>query len=117
MASANYIIRGGIEGRERLRLLARVMRPTTLALFERAQLTPGMRCLDVGCGGGDVSMDLAELVGPDGSVVGTDIDEVKLEIARAEAAAAGAGNVEFKAADASALGYDREFDAVYIRFL
>ena len=50
MTMPSYIIRGGQAGRERLRLLARVMRPTTAALFERAGVREGMRCLDVGCG-------------------------------------------------------------------
>ena len=45
----DYIIRGGFEGRERLRVLSRVMQPTTLALFQRAGVRPGMECLDVGC--------------------------------------------------------------------
>ena len=36
MDDHHYLIRGGIEGRERLRVLGRVMRPTTLALLERA---------------------------------------------------------------------------------
>src|SRR5262249_10791451 len=72
----SYIIRGGQAGRERLRLLARVMWPTTRELFERVGVRPGMRCLDVGCGGGDLSLDLARLVGPRGSVVGIDLDAV-----------------------------------------
>jgi 2-polyprenyl-3-methyl-5-hydroxy-6-metoxy-1,4-benzoquinol methylase len=65
----HYIIRGGVEGRERLRVLARVMRPTTLNLFDRVGIRPGMACLDVGCGGGDVTFELADLVGPKGRVV------------------------------------------------
>lgn len=72
MDEHHYLIRGGLEGRERLRLLGRVMRPTTMPLLERAGVTAGMRCLDVGCGGGDVTFDLASLVGITGSVVGVD---------------------------------------------
>ena len=87
MRRASYIIRGGVSGRERLRILARVMRPSTLALLARVGVRPGMHCLDVGCGGGDVTADLARLVGGEGRVVGFDLDEVKLEIARAEASA------------------------------
>ena len=45
---------------------------------------PGMRCLDVGCGG-DVTFDLARLVGQAGEVVGWDIDATKLDLARREA--------------------------------
>jgi SAM-dependent methyltransferase len=53
-----------------------------------------MRCLDLGCGGGHVTLEMARLVAPAGSVVGVDMDEVKLELAR-EAAAEGGANVEF----------------------
>src|SRR5262245_45349242 len=95
MAEGSYIIRGGVEGRERLRLLSRILRPTTLALFDRAGVRPGMCCVDVGCGGGDVTLDLARLVGPTGRVVGIDIDAVKLDLARQEATANAISNVEF----------------------
>jgi len=118
MTMPAYIIRGGEAGRERLRLLARVMRPTTEALFERSGAREGLRCLDAGCGGGDVSFDLARRVGPRGRVVGIDLDEVKLAAARAEAAAAGMANVEFHPADLVG-GYLPQpgFDLVYARFL
>ena len=35
------------------------------------RLQPGMRILDLGCGPGSITLDLAELVGPQGQVVGT----------------------------------------------
>ena len=35
MSAERYVIQGGVEGRERLRVLSRVMRPTTLALLDR----------------------------------------------------------------------------------
>jgi ubiquinone/menaquinone biosynthesis C-methylase UbiE len=54
------------------------MRATTLNLLQRSGIQPGMACLDIGCGGGDVSFDLARLVGPNGRVAGIDIDEVKM---------------------------------------
>jgi SAM-dependent methyltransferase len=114
---SRYVIRGGREGRERLRILAGVMRPTTLALFERAGIGPGMRCLDVGCAGGDVTFDLAERVGPAGGVVGVDLDATKLEIGRAEARGRGLGHVEFRIADAQGGHGVAEFDVVYARFL
>jgi SAM-dependent methyltransferase len=115
--TATYIIRGGIEGRERLRLLARVMRPTTLDLFRRVGLRRGMTCLDVGCGGGDVTVELARVVAPDGIAVGSDIDEIKLEMARAEAIEQQVFNVEFTIADASGKPDGRQFDVMYARFL
>jgi SAM-dependent methyltransferase len=112
-----YIISGGVDGRERLRILARVMRPSTLAVLERAGVRPGMRCLEVGSGGGDVACDLARMVGPGGLVVGTDIDPVKLDIARAEASAQKLTNVEFRQADITRDPVESGFDLVHARFL
>ena len=41
-------------------------------IFAEAGIRPGMRVLDLGCGAGDVTFVAADLVGPDGSVVGVD---------------------------------------------
>jgi 2-polyprenyl-3-methyl-5-hydroxy-6-metoxy-1,4-benzoquinol methylase len=117
MDRSHYVIRGGVEGRERLRLLSSVMRPTTLALFERVGVRAGARCLDVGCGGGDVTFELARLAGAGGRAVGSDIDETKLELARAEAAEQGIANIEFRLSNASEEAGAAEFDVVYARFL
>ena len=51
-AAHRYAIRGGNEGKERLDVLARVLLPTTAQLLDRVGLITGMKCLDVGCGGG-----------------------------------------------------------------
>ena len=113
----DYIIRGGIAGRERLRLLSRVMRPATLDLLARAGVGTGMTGVDVGCGGGDVSIDLARLVGPAGRVVGIDLDPVKIDIARREAADAGVPNVEFRACHLDEVDGGGGFDFAYGRFV
>ena len=117
MDEHHYLIRGGIEGRERLRVLARVMRPTTLSLFERAGVSAGMRCLDVGCGGGDVSFDLASLVGITGSVVGVDIDATKIDLARGDAEQAEVPTIEFRVADVTGGLGAEDYDVVYARFV
>jgi SAM-dependent methyltransferase len=96
--SPHYVMRGGAPGRERLRVLHRVTAPGTDALLERIGVRSGWHCLDVGCGGGDVTVRLAQLVRP-GIVVAIDVDEAQLDIARGEAAAAGHHNVEFRAGD------------------
>jgi SAM-dependent methyltransferase len=113
----HYVIQGGVEGRERLRILARVMQPTTRSLFDRVRIDAAMACLDVGCGGGDVTLELARRVGPGGRVVGWDIDETKLELARREAGEQGVGNVDFRLSDIGHGEVERQFDAVYARFL
>lgn len=117
MASPHYVIRGGVEGRERLRLLARVMRPATLDLFERVGIPPGANCLDVACGGGDVTCDLARLVGPQGRVLGIDLDEAKLELARREAEAGQVSNVAFQPHTVGSGQPIGDFDVAYCRFL
>ena len=115
--TTDYVIRGGAEGRARLRILARALWPTTERLLHSAGITPGMSCLDVGCGGGDVSFALARLVGALGRVVGVDLDETKLQLAREEAARDGLQNVEFHKSSVEELAIDSEYDLVYSRFL
>jgi SAM-dependent methyltransferase len=117
MESKDYVIRGGLAGRERLRILSRVMLPTTRALLERVGIAPGKSCLDVGCGGGDVTLEIARLVGPSGRVVGLDADATKVTLARNEAAEAKLANVEFKEGEVGQNEAAASFDFVYARFL
>lgn len=76
-----------------------------------------MACLDAGCGGGDVSRELARRVGPNGRVLGIDLDAVGLAIAAEEAAEQNLGTVEFRELDIRDLEEDARFDVVYARFL
>jgi SAM-dependent methyltransferase len=112
-----YVIRGGQLGYERLAVLAREWWPATSALFDRVGVAPGMRCLDLGCGGGDVTLELARRVGPDGLVVGVDMDAVKLDLARHAAAAQGVTNVEFRELNVYEWAETSSYDLVYCRFV
>ncbi len=117
MTIPSYVIRGGLEGRERLRVLCRVMWPTTSRLFDAIGIPEDARCLDLGCGSGDVTLELARLA-PKGRAVGTDLDAEKIELARADAAQAGIANVEFTVDDVMQPPTDgRLFDVIYVRFL
>jgi len=113
----HYVLRGGQWGYDRLKLLARFKRGDTLELFRRAGVRPGMRCLDLGCGGGEGTFDLAAAAGPEGSVTGVDMDEVKLDLARREAARRGLGNIEFRRANLNDWHEPGAYDAVYCRFV
>jgi SAM-dependent methyltransferase len=93
------------------------MDPYSRDLIARAALAPGARCLDVGCGGGEVCYLLAEAVGESGEVIGVDIDEDQLEIVRAEAADRGVRNVTFECRDVTSWEPDSQFDVVYLRFI
>jgi len=112
-----YVIRGGIQGRERLRLLSDVVGSSTRALLGKVAVPAGAACLDVGCGGGDVTFDLARLVGPRGRVVGVDIDTTKIDLARREAQERNLTNVQFATCDVTRWQPDEQFDVIYMRFL
>jgi len=80
---------------------------------------PGARVLDVGCGFGETSLELARLVGPRGRVLGVDCCEPFLATARADAAAAGLANVAFRVCDAQTEAFDEPlppFDLIFGRF-
>lgn len=93
------------------------MQPSTTALLARAGLRRGMTCLDAGCGGGDVAFEMARTVGPRGRVIGTDIDDAKLAIARSEARDQSLWNLEFRRCDAQKETPVGVFDLVHARFL
>lgn len=112
-----YVLRGGQQGYDRLQLLASVRRPDTAELFRLAGVRPRMHCLDLGCGSGDVTFDLAHLTGPVGTVVGIDMDEDMVAFARLAIPAQGVSNVEFRAADVSRWDEPDSYDLVYSRFL
>jgi SAM-dependent methyltransferase len=73
------------------------------------------RCLDVGCGFGETTQQLAELVGPGGFVVGSDSSPRFIEDARREAGEAGVENVAFEIADAQTAEWDAVYDYAFSR--
>jgi ubiquinone/menaquinone biosynthesis C-methylase UbiE len=90
----------------------------TAAVLAEAGLAPGMRVLDLGCGMGDVSIQAARLVGPDGEVVGADADADRVAAARARMSDGGIANVRVHRSDVRSLeGVEGEFDAVVGRLI
>lgn len=85
----------------------------TRSLLTEAGIGPGMRVLDAGCGAGDVSFELARLVGPNGSVLGVDRNEIALRAATTTAKELGLAQLAFAVADLAALPPEvGTFDAV-----
>jgi ubiquinone/menaquinone biosynthesis C-methylase UbiE len=94
---------------EPLGFWARIGRRT----IERLDLPQGASVLDVGCGTGASALPAAEKVGPHGRVIGVDLAERLLEIARRKAESRSLANLRFEAGDMERLGYpDDHFDAV-----
>ena len=84
--------------------------------LETLKLAPGAKALDVGCGWGDTALQLARMVGPDGSVLGLDCCDTFLEKGRVDAEEAGLRNVRFVAADVQNYPFMPEFDFCFSRF-
>src|SRR5215472_3922184 len=80
-----YALGHSTQEMERLRASAALSEPYTRQLFHVAGITLGLRVLDVGCGGGDISLLLAQLVGPTGRVIGVDRAPEALETAQRRA--------------------------------
>jgi ubiquinone/menaquinone biosynthesis C-methylase UbiE len=76
----------------------------------------GQRVLDVGCGFGDTTQRIAELVGPDGEAVGVDAAERFIQAARDEAEEAGVSNARFFVADVQTTPFEDRFDMAFSRF-
>jgi ubiquinone/menaquinone biosynthesis C-methylase UbiE len=75
----------------------------------------GDRIVDIGCGFGDTTRQLALIAGADGHAVGIDAAERFVEASNAEAAAAGAANVEFVVADVQAEVPGGPYDYAFAR--
>jgi ubiquinone/menaquinone biosynthesis C-methylase UbiE len=81
--------------------------------LEALQLQPGERVLDIGCGPGYLTLEMAQRVGPSGRVVGVDTAQPMLDVAAARCE--GRPNVSFRLADAAALPFeDASMDAVAV---
>lgn len=109
----------------RLILQHQVYAPLTRQFLVDAGIAAGMRVLDVGSGAGDVALLLAELVGPQGRVVGVDANPGILDVARWRAEAAGWTTVTFRLGDlerperldGDGDGLDGGFDAIVGRWV
>jgi len=87
------------------------------ATVARIALSPGDSVLDLCCGAGASALAAARTVGPSGTVLGVDVAEPLLELARQRAATLGLRNVSFRNGDATSTGLDGgTFDAVVCVF-
>lgn len=99
------------------RHLLRNLNQYTPPMLALAQVKPGERVLDVATGPGEPALTIAGAVGPSGSVLGIDLAERMVELAREQAKAQDRPNAEFRVMDAENLDLpDASFDLVVCRF-
>lgn len=101
----------------RLRAQACFLEPVTRQFLREAGITPGMRVLDVGSGGGEVAFLAAELVGEAGIVLGTDKAPTAVATATLAAKQRGLRNVQFREGNPAEMTFDSRFDAVVGRYV
>jgi trans-aconitate 2-methyltransferase len=82
-----------------------------MGLLEKLRLSGDERVLDVGCGDGKVTAELAERV-PHGSVLGIDASPAMIEFARSRFSKSAQPNLSFRYGDATTLRFRHEFDLV-----
>lgn len=108
---------------ERLGLQHRLWADAAHSLWRRAAFGPGDRLLDVGCGPGYASVDLAQLVGPTGAVVGVDESERFVAEANRRFDALGLDHADARAGDVQRLEeafpgeHAASFDGAYARWV
>jgi ubiquinone/menaquinone biosynthesis C-methylase UbiE len=102
---------------QRLSRQAQVLEPTTREWLRTAGMAPGMRVLDVGSGMGEVAFLAADLVGPSGEVVGTDVAPAAVAAARYAAVTRGQAQVSFREGDPTEMAFERPFDFIVGRYV
>ncbi len=116
--SNDYLLAGGSAELERLRLQARVWEPEAEIMLDRIGLQPGWNCIDLGCGAMGILGPLSRRVGPQGHVVGVDIDAKQLAAARDFVHENKLANVEVLKLDAYQTQLPREsFDFTHVRLV
>lgn len=117
MSEATYALGYSPAEIQRLKNQGAMLRPITERLLRNAGIDAGMRVLDLGCGAGDVSMLAAELVGPEGSIVGIDRHQESLNVAKERAREDGLRQISFVQASIEAFSAREPFDLVIGRYI
>ena len=117
MSESRYLLGHTESEIRRLVFQSTMLRDITTRLLVSAGIKPGMRVLDLGCGPGDVSMLVAKLVGPRGSVIGIDRSLAAIKIARKRATDSGLKNVAFSPLSLADFTDEGGFDMVTGRYV
>jgi len=116
--ASRYILEGDDEDLRRLLAFSEVISAPARRAFGRAGLSDGWAAIDCGCGPIGALVDMADMAGPRGRVVGVDVSAVAIERAQSVAARLGLDNVELVTGDIHSLdpaALGQPFDLAFTR--
>jgi len=94
----------------------RIVVPFGDAALKAAAPQRGERAIDIGCGCGDTAIEIARMVGATGSVLGLDVSQPMLAVARSRGALANCAHLAFREGDASEAALPANIDLLFSRF-
>jgi ubiquinone/menaquinone biosynthesis C-methylase UbiE len=117
-----YALAVGDKGAKRLKLQHELQKPFRVEHYKKAGFKEGQTLLDLGCGTGEATIELAKIVGPTGHVHAFDISQEQLDIAKEAAEKEGLTNITFHIGDIkdimSLKGFhENMLDGIYISFV
>ncbi|MFQ5940676.1 MAG: class I SAM-dependent methyltransferase [Nitrososphaerales archaeon] len=113
-----YILGSAKKELKRLKIQSTIFERETLETLKLAGIKPGMHCVDIGCGIGDVSFIMAKLVGKTGSVIGIDTNKDVIEFCKKRARKENVKNIKFFAGSIYENRLKKNsFDFLFSRFL
>ncbi len=116
--SSEYVLGTGSDELARLALQHDLWRGPACTIWERAGFGPGQRLLDLGCGPGFTTLDLARIVGPTGNVVAVDVSPRFIDHLRSRPRDPASGRIEPQVGDAASLSLpEASLDGAYARWV
>ena len=113
-----YVLGSTKQEVKRLEIQSAIFEKETLRTLKCAGIKPGMRCLDLGCGTGNTTLLIADLIGKNGKVFGLDINQDSISICKRKAMMNDVNNAIFVVDDIYSTKFENSsFDFVFSRFL
>lgn len=114
--SANYILNTNNQARDRLSLQHQLYALSSVSLLKKAGISRGMAGLEIGCGSGEMTIELAQLLGSEGALLTIDLSQAQLE--HVQQVTKSYDNIQFKQWDVNYLSdLDEQFDFIYCRMV
>ncbi|WP_298622777.1 bifunctional 2-polyprenyl-6-hydroxyphenol methylase/3-demethylubiquinol 3-O-methyltransferase UbiG [uncultured Legionella sp.] len=114
--SANYILNTNNQARDRLSLQHHLYARSSIKLVKDGGVSTGMTGLEIGCGSGEMTIELAKLVGVQGSLLAIDLSQDQLN--HVQYMTRNYKNIRFKQWDVNYLSdLGEQFDFIYCRMV